>query len=451
MNSKFKIRIAAISVTACSLMPAAAIATNGYFLIGFGAQQRAMGGAATAATNDGLAASVNAAAMTGIENRFDIGGDLFLPKAAVYVDSDTLPVDHESTRDTFLVPNMGAVYHWSDDITVGFAMIGAGAATRYDQMVPECHDADILTVGNNFFNFGCNASDNFNGDNRLSIDMYQMQILPSIAYKINDQHSVGASVVIAYQLFRAYGFGAMQDLGFTNSSGAITNNNWDRSYGFGMRFNWLGKFIDDKLKVGVNYSPRIDMSKFDAYEGLFAEQGDFDVPENYALGLAYKVNDSLNVAFDVHRINFGDVKSVGNAGPQASGTLFPCGDASCGALGNAEGLGFGWSNQTVYKLGFEYIHNPEWTYRVGMNYGKSVIESEDVLFNTMAPAVVELHLTAGATWKLASDMELSVSYVHAKENTVTGATALSNRGPGEDNAAISMVQDSFGASLGLKF
>ncbi|MCK5262931.1 MAG: outer membrane protein transport protein, partial [Gammaproteobacteria bacterium] len=258
MNNKFKMRVVASSVAACLLLPASAMATNGYFLIGFGAQQRGMGGAAVASTNDGLAASVNAAAMTDIETRFDIGGDLFMPKAAVYVDSVELPADHESTRDTFMVPNMGMVYKWSDKISVGFAMIGAGAATRYDQPVAACADADPLTVGNNFFNFSCNASDPFQGDIRLSIDMYQMQMLPSIAYKVNDQHSVGASLVIGFQMFRAYGFGAMNALGFSTSSGALTNNNWDRSYGFGLRASWLGKFMDNKLKVGVNYSPRVD-------------------------------------------------------------------------------------------------------------------------------------------------------------------------------------------------
>ena len=451
MNNKFKMRVVASSVAACLLLPASAMATNGYFLIGFGAQQRGMGGAAVASTNDGLAASVNAAAMTDIETRFDIGGDLFMPKAAVYVDSVELPADHESTRDTFMVPNMGMVYKWSDKISVGFAMIGAGAATRYDQPVAACADADPLTVGNNFFNFSCNASDPFQGDIRLSIDMYQMQMLPSIAYKVNDQHSVGASLVIGFQMFRAYGFGAMNALGFSTSSGALTNNNWDRSYGVGVRANWLGKFMDDKLKVGVNYSPRVDMQEFDRYKGLFAEQGDFDIPENYALGIAFQMTDALNVAFDVHRINFGDVKSVGNAGPQNQGGFFPCGDVICGALGEDEGLGFGWDNQTVYKLGVEFMQSSKWTYRAGMNYGKSPIKSEDVLFNTLAPAVVEMHFTAGATWKLATDMELSFSYVHAKENTVTGATAFSARSPSEDNAAISMVQDSFGASFGLKF
>lgn len=443
--------LGSLIVVAAVVMPASVMATNGYFLIGFGAQQRGMGGAATAATHDGLAASVNAAAMVDIEDRFDIGADLFLPKAAAFVDSTELPANHESERDTFLIPNMGAVYKWSDDITIGFAVVGAGAATRYTQAVAECQDADPLTVGNNFFNFSCNASTPFGDNNRLSIDLYQMQMLPSIAYKLNEQHSVGASVVIAFQQFRAFGFGAMEALGFTDSQGAITNNGWDRSLGYGLRANWLGKFMGDRLKIGVNYSPRVNMEEFDKYKGLFAEQGDFDIPENFALGLAYQLDDKVGIAFDIHRINFGDVKSVGNPGPQASGGFFPCGSASCGALGKDEGLGFGWDNQTVYKLGAEYAHNDQWTYRAGINYGKSTIQSEDVLFNTMAPAVVELHFTAGATWYFASDMELSFSYVHAKENTVTGATAYSNRPLGTDNAAISMVQDSFGGSLGIKF
>ena len=441
-------------VTAAVMLPASAMATNGYFLIGFGAKQRGMAGTAVASTNDGLAAGVNAAAMTDIETRFDIGGDLFLPKSGAFVDSVELPVDDLSSRDTFLIPNMGGVLKWDDKITLGFAMVGAGAATRFNQGVAACKDNDPLTVGNNFFNFSCNGSEPYRGfqtEDRLSIDLYQVQMLPSIAYKLNEQHSVGASLVIAYQQFRAIGLGAMEALGFTNTSGALTNNGWSRSTGIGFRVNWLGKFMDNKLKVGVNLSPRVNMSEFDEYRGLFAEQGDFDIPANYAVGLAYQYDNKLSMAFDIQRINFGDVKSVGNPGPQNQGGFFPCGNVTCGALGNNEGLGFGWDNQTVYKIGGEYAYSAEWTYRAGINYGKSPAQSEDVLFNTLAPAVDELHFALGATWVIASDMELSFSYVHAKENTVTGATAYSARPPTEDNAAITMVQDSFGGSFAMKF
>ena len=45
------------------------------------------------------------------------------------------------------------------------------------------------------------------------------------------------------------------------------------------------------------------MSEFERYKNLFAEQGDFDIPSNYAVGLSYKVKPNIGVAFDIQRIN----------------------------------------------------------------------------------------------------------------------------------------------------
>ena len=69
----------------------------------------------------------------------------------------------------------------------------------------------------------------------------------------------------------------------------------------------------------------------------------------------------------------------------------------------------------------------------------------------MKPATVEWHYTLGLTYKIDSESELNFSYMHAFENTITGYGPYSNRPAGEDNIAISMVQDSLGISYGLKF
>ena len=62
------------------LAPTLASATNGYFLIGYGAKSRSMGGVGVAYGQDGLAAAANPAAMTDVEvdtMRIDVGAELF--------------------------------------------------------------------------------------------------------------------------------------------------------------------------------------------------------------------------------------------------------------------------------------------------------------------------------------------------------------------------------------
>jgi len=450
MMGLFSRRVLASAVIAGLGIPSAALATNGYFLIGYGAKSRAMGGVGISYAQDGLVSASNPAAMVDVTDRFDIGGDIFLPVVASYNNSPNLPVNHESKagmlgEGVFLVPNMGGVWKYSDEITLGFSVVGAGLGTEFDQ---SCDNPD-----GTFFNFNCqNLTVNLASD-KVGVDLVQMQMLPSIAYKINDQHSVGATLAVGLQRFKAWGLGAFADLGFAAGTANVTNEGIAWSYGAGIRLGWLGKFNEDRLKVGVNYSSKVYMSEFDEYKNLFAEQGDFDIPENYGVGITFVATNDLDIVLDVTKTIYTGVASIANSGPQVVGGFFECGDINCGALGKDQGLGFGWQDQTVYKLGINYSFNKNLDLKAGINYGETPIPKDQILFSLLAPAVVEKHLSLGFTYLIKEDMELSASYVHAFEETLTGpvAATFSNLPAGVENAAATMYQDSLGVSLGIKF
>ncbi len=82
------------SLLASLSVPTIVFATNGYFLIGYGAKSRSMGGVGVAYGQDGLAAGANPAAMADVKidgaMRIDVGGELFLPKRSFNHDSATL-------------------------------------------------------------------------------------------------------------------------------------------------------------------------------------------------------------------------------------------------------------------------------------------------------------------------------------------------------------------------
>src|SRR5690606_3407321 len=106
---------------------------------------------------------------------------------------------------------------------------------------------------------------------------------------------------------------------------------------------------------------RIYMSEFDEYRGLFAEQGDFDIPPTATIGLAVKPTHASAITFDVQRTWFSDIDSVGN--PMSNLAL--CAKPSPYCLGGDRGAGFGWDDMTVYKLGLQWQSSPLWTWRVG--------------------------------------------------------------------------------------
>lgn len=458
----------AVAVAAGIAFPMSASATNGYFLEGFGAKSRGMGGVGVAYGADGLAAAANPAAMMDVEMdtmRVDVGGEFFNPPRAARHDSAELGVMSEkSGSNLFLIPSMGGVYKFNRKMVVGMAAIGAGFNTRYDQTVRDangvdiCNDGDPNTVGSYFYNFNCNAD-----SNTVGIQLMQMQMLPSVAYKIHKQHTVGASLALALQTVRAYGFGAFESLGFAGSTDYVSGEGNDWSYGAGVRLGWLGSFYKERLKVGVNYASRVYMSKFDKYRNLFAEQGDFDIPEHYAIGIAYKIDPKWTVAADVQRINYGDIKSISNPGPNVVDTtdlnpLCPGDDgldpARC-LLGGDDGMGMGWKSMTVYKLGLNYDYSNEWSFRGGVNYGEAPIREDQALFNLVTPATTETHFMLGASYRPSPNVEWSFNYTHAMKNTIKGPTAFppaANAGQAVigENAAFSMYINTFGVSFAYK-
>lgn len=466
---KLSKRIIILSTLFASMtIPVISNATNGYFLIGFGAKSRAMGGTGVANNTGGMAAAYNPATMIDSETRFDIGAELFIPPRSVTHQSGVLGyTDEESTHNLFLIPSMGGTYQWNDKMALGFAFIGAGLKTEYNQSVnsDSCNLVNSGALAPAYNAGGCPPT--FFDPNititpapEVGVELLQMQFVPSIAYKVHKNHTLGASIVLAAQFFEAKGLSAFDDLGFTASPGKLSDMGFEHSYGGGYRLGWLGTFMDEKLKVGVNYSSRVWMDEFQRYENLFAEQGDFDIPENYAVGLAFDVVPTLTLAFDVARINYSDVRSVGNPGPAVdqaiTGNLFtlcPESDKSSCKLGGANGLGFGWTDQTIYKLGVDWAYNENINLRAGWNYGKAPIPEDQVLFNMLAPATPEHHLTFGGGYLFSENISLDANVMIAFVNTIKGPTAF---GPGGapvagTNASIAMGQYSIGGTLGIKF
>ena len=252
-----------------------------------------------------------------------------------------------------------------------------------------------------------------------SMDLSQLFIAPTWSWRNDGGHAFGVSAILAGQRFKATG---LEEFG-------IGNAGYDTSVGGGARLGWTWQ-ANQNLKVGATYQSRLWMTKFDKYAGLFAEQGGFDIPSNYALGFAYKIDSSLTWAFDVERIHYSEVKSVGNPG------------SSPGGFGTSNGPGFGWKDVTVIKTGLAYEVSPTLVVRLGYNHTTQPIGSSEIFFNQLAPGVVRHHATLGATWQANASTEVSFFYAHAFKETVSGNIGVP--------LSLQMDQDSFGLSLNWK-
>jgi len=416
------------AITTGIATPTLTHATNGMFLSGQGTKARGAGGVAIAMPQDSIGGALNPATISFVGTRADAGADIFLPRA----ESELGDVKVKSRADLFLMPAMGGVYQFNRKLSMGFSAVPyAGGGSRYNT---------------NLYN----AASGSNPDVTLGVNLMIMQMNPTISYKVNKQNSFGATLVLGVQTFRAFGLEYFETFTQSFADGDpvthLTNNGNDWAYGAGARLGWMGNYLDKKLSLGAVYSSKVYMTKFDKYSDLFAEQGKLDTPANVGFGISYKFTPKLTIGFDVMRYFYEDVAAIGNASATTGpGSIYPNGDEKH-RLSNDDGLGFGWDDQTVYKIGALYDFNPQWTFRAGWNYGESPIDESngEVLMSIMAPATTQNHLTLGATYSPSRNMELSFSYIHAFEFKQHGPTYIG------DTGKIGMYQDSFGFSFGYK-
>jgi len=377
-------------------------ATNGYFSHGYGMKAKGMAGVGIALPQDSLAAATNPAGIVMVGNRMDAGVDLFKPNR----DADITGLGNFSGNgdSSFLIPEFGYNKVINTDSAFGVAVYGNGGMnTKYKTL----NAGTALTP----LNMGT-------GD--AGVDLSQLFIAPTYAMKLNPDNAVGVSLNFAYQRFKAEG---LQNFG-------ITNPGYDSSTGWGVRIGWTGQ-ISPAVSLGATYQTKTKMGKFSKYAGLFAEQGGFDIPANYGVGLAFKLDDSTTLAADIQAIQYSGIKSISNP------------ITSPGAMGATDGPGFGWKDMTVVKLGASHKYEGGVVVRAGFSTGKQPIPETETFFNILAPGVVENHLTLGGTWTMANNGEVTVGYMHAFKKTVTGA------GPAA-GIDLNMSEDSIGVAYGWK-
>jgi long-chain fatty acid transport protein len=425
-----------LNIVTCALVvltfPASVWATNGYFTHGASIKEKALAGAGVAYSQDTLAAANNPAGMVWQGARYDVGATLFSPMreysaeggpsnfcagpmgpCSFSIGDGDQSIDSEN--EAFLIPHFG--YNWLLDNgnTVGISVFGNGGMnTEYkDGTASIFNGATFVTADGTY------------GDGTAGVDLSQLFIATTYSAKINETSSWGISGIIAYQRFEAKGLGNFA--AFSSDPDNLTNNDHDTSIGIGVRVGYQAE-IKPGIRFGVAYQPKIDMEEFDDYSGLFAEDGDFDVPSNLTIGMAFDVGSNNGVfVIDIQQINYEDVDAVSNP-------IEPLTDGSCmanpatggtgdGCLGGDDGAGFGWEDITVVKIGYQWQVD-DWTWRVGYSDGDQPIPSSEVTFNILAPGVMTKHVTFGFTKQIDNNSELDFAFMYAPTEEVDGTNTF---------------------------
>ena len=261
--SKFSqtLKIAGAGLLGATMLAGPALATQGYFPHAFGIKSKGLAGSDVAFAQSAMTIAVNPAGLNDVGNQVNVGVAAFSPhrkfSSTAAITGSVSSRGQTSKNTLFGIPNFGISYQLNDRAAVGFSLYAAGGMnTEYSTSV-------------------------FGGvGGRTGIDLMQVGLSPAFSYKVTDTLSIGLAPIFSISRFKATGLAAF----------GVGNNGTATAYGFGGRIGAQFK-PNDMVSFGGYYQSRIYMSKFKRYAGLFAEQGDFDIPASAGLGIAIKPVD----------------------------------------------------------------------------------------------------------------------------------------------------------------
>lgn len=369
-----------LSLVLIGCIPLSSYAFNGVYNTGSGQVSSAMGGVSLAQGMDRTSIHDNPANLS-FQNS---GADAQLSLLNIRSKATLLnqPEGFYSNK-VIPIPSLALVQHYNDRLSWGLSLTGAGASVDYDEPAIHGFPAD-------------KAKDN------LAI----VKASPTVSYKILPNLSLGASLDLGIQQFRAKGVLAGVDGQGTPIFLESHGNQW--AYGVGASVGTTWEF-QPNWWLGASYSTEMKFSKLDDYKNdlLARSEGRINLPERYGIGIKHKLNRKLTLAADIVRFNWQDADGLGKKGS------------------------FNWQNQTVYRAGVDYQLTPHDHLRFGYSHADSVVDAQDTLVNFYANAVANQSWTIGYGHDLGF-ATLNLSYEYAVNKTLNGTgnstgTNLSNQ------------------------
>lgn len=439
MNTTSKKAAAGLLALMTLSLSSMALATNGYFTHGIGAESKGMAGTGigSASFEGPIVSAANPALAVFASDSWEVGLSFFSPRRT-YVASPSLANgnggaftigagEFDSSSEWFPIPYVAKNWKLNNDRILSVAFYGRGGMNT---------DWDTSAASATFDPTGTGAppvtSPGPFGAGPAGVDLSQAFLSVNYVGKTSERFSWGIGPVFAIQAFEAEGVGSFAPFTRTFASSIVggggpvpvnnlTNNGHEISTGWGVSGGiWFA--LSDNVSAGLAYQSKLSMSELDDYSDLFAEGGGFDIPSSLKGGISFVANDQWRINVDIEHSTFSDVDAVGNSLTNIGG----CPTAGLGGmdvescLGGGNGAGFGWEDMTTYKLGAEWHQDSSNTWRFGYSYGEQPIQSVDALFNILAPGVMEQHLTAGWTHRRSNGDTLTFSLMYAPEKSVTG-------------------------------
>ena len=396
-------------VAALALGATSAFATNGDVMIGQGAKSRSMGGVGIAKSFGAESGLANPAMIAAVEkSEATLVVTAFAPNVSFRSNAGAnankaLPAgtsvtnNYETSDSSFsVIPELAYATRVTDNTVIGLSVSGtAGMGTDYD-------DTKFNTAADN-------------GSFRMKTALSLLKVAVPVSYQIGG-FTAGIAGVMQY--------GSLQMSHMAqNSTGAyfLRDNGASTDIGYGLEVG-ASYVVTKSLTLGAVYKSKIGMTydnvigasiKDFQVQNQITSGDNLDQPEERGVGISYSMGDST-IAADYKNIAWGD------------------------AAGYKD---FGWENQDVYAVGYEYDAK-SWAFRMGYNYAKNPIAEQNGakgmtaqgpqgytgavknFFNLSGfPGIVETHYTIGGAYSISDSLSLDGAFIYVPETSLSYDTS----------------------------
>ena len=397
---------AACFAAACGVFISPALATDGYFVQGFGAVNSSLGGAATAGNDQDLIGSIYKNPATGI---------LFADRTASIVFGDIIPsvqinssvaavgMNGSSNSTVNGVPYLSLMTSWKS-ASPGLSWF-AGAVSEAGLSF---HAASSTT--NPIFFMQSGAKGNpfgglFGGFGDVRSSLYVVRLPIGLSGAGADRWSWGIALApsIGRNLFTPAAFAAPG----LSATGPVyaTVQQQDIQLGLGAQAG-LRCEVDKDLSFGVSLS---SPTWFHTYSWTITDPSgasrtvDFrmDRPLTAQVGMNYALADTTHLVSDLGYIAYGSTPGFENSGFRSDGSI----------------AGLGWKDSWTFELGIQHSLTSNIIVRAGYNYCSDPIPASMTFYNVGSPLDIEQHISVGASVVLAPGMTLDCSFTKGLSHT----------------------------------
>jgi len=404
---KSKIALA-VAAAAGLTFSSGAFATNGILQAGNGMCAHGFGGAGLSNACEASAGMDNPALISQTGDSLSIGWSMFSPERTTTLYG---VYDIKSDAKVYAIPQIAFTSKINSDMSWGIMAYALGGMNTDYRM-------DTISLAY------------FGGDVRPStVDLSGLVVAPTLSFNVGNNISLGASLLIAYENFRArnlFGSGSAYYFGLTPVD---FGTNEGSAMGYGVKLGADFK-INNSISIGAMVQPKISMDEISWFKNFltnyvpafgatpFTGDAALTTPNEFGIGGKFKIGNDVDIVADVMYYQWTSVD------------VFKY---------------FGWDDQIVYKLGAEFRPTSSLALRAGFNYGESPIKSSispaglpTVFSNYPFPAISETHVTLGLGYKMDKNMAINAYYLYSPESKITDAYS-----PVE----LKMSQNAFGIGI----